>query len=253
MTTYVKSRADAPPGFFACEAAGLRWLSVPGGPRVVGVRAVSATALELDRLVPAPATAAAAADLGSRLATVHAAGAAGFGAPPDGWEGDGFFGPLAEPLPLRAGAHASWGAFHAECRVAPLVDLLGRRGLLGTLERHALERLAARLSSGALDDVGSPARVHGDLWSGNVVWTTAGAVLVDPAAHGGHPLTDLAMLDLFGLPHLGRVLAAYAEASGLRVDRTLLSLHQVYPVGMHVALFGGGYAAQLRDLLRTVG
>ena len=60
-----------------------------------------------------------------------------------------------------------------------------------------------------------PARLHGDLWNGNVLWTADGVVLVDPAAHGGHRETDLAMLALFDLPHLDRVLAAYDEAAPL--------------------------------------
>ena len=60
-----------------------------------------------------------------------------------------------------------------------------------------------------------PARLHGDLWSGNVLWAPDGAWLIDPAAHGGHRETDLAMLALFGCPHLDVVLAAYDEAAPL--------------------------------------
>ena len=50
---FVKARAGAPPGFFACEAAGLRWLTVPGGPRVVEVVDVGPGSLTLERLTPA--------------------------------------------------------------------------------------------------------------------------------------------------------------------------------------------------------
>ena len=61
-----------------------------------------------------------------------------------------------------------------------------------------------------------PARLHGDLWNGNVLWGLDGRVwLIDPAAYGGHREADLAMLALFGLPHLPRVLEAYAEAAPL--------------------------------------
>jgi fructosamine-3-kinase len=95
----------------------------------------------------------------------------------------------------------------------------------------------------------APARLHGDLWAGNVLWTGNGAVLIDPAAHGGHPVTDLAMLALFGLPHLERAVAAYEEvgALGALPDgwRDLVPLHQVYPLGMHVVLFGAGYLGAL--------
>lgn len=249
--TFRKHRSDAPAGFFACEAAGLRWLAQsPGGAAVVGVLAVHEDGLELERLTPAAADADAAEAFGRDLAATHAAGARAFGAPPDGWTGDGFFGPLDEPLPLLADDRSTWGAFQADRRVDQVRDLLARRGGLPAALRADLDRLADRLRAGEFDDDLPPARLHGDLWSGNVMWTAGGAVLIDPAAHGGHPLTDLAMLALFGLPHLGRVLAAYQEVADLPDGwRDLIGLHQVYPVGMHAVLFGGGYGAQLADLV----
>ena len=76
------------------------------------------------------------------------------------------------------------------------------------------------------------------LWSGGRGW------LIDPAAHGGHRETDLAMLALFGAPHLDRILAAYAEASPLSDGwRSRVPLHQLHPLLVHVCLFGAGYAA----------
>ena len=90
-----------------------------------------------------------------------------------------------------------------------------------------------------------PARLHGDLWSGNVLWSTDGAWLIDPAAHGGHRETDLAMLALFGCPHLDTVLAAYDEAAPLAPGwRDRVPLHQLFPLLVHVVLFGRGYAGQ---------
>ncbi|MEZ0449985.1 fructosamine kinase family protein, partial [Cellulomonas sp. ICMP 17802] len=102
---------------------------------------------------------------------------------------------------------------------------------------------------GALDDDEPPARLHGDLWSGNVVWTSDGVTLIDPAAHGGHRETDLAMLALFGLPFLPEVLAGYRSVRPLRAGwERRVGLHQLYPVGVHALLFGGGYHAQLLRL-----
>ena len=71
------------------------------------------------------------------------------------------------------------------------------------------------------------------------------AVLIDPAAHGGHGLTDLAMLALFGTEHLDRVLPAYVEAAELRADwRGLIGLHQLHPLLVHAVTHGPGYGLQ---------
>jgi fructosamine-3-kinase len=252
IVDFRKERPDAPPGLFACEAIGLRWLAVPGGPRVVRVLAVDVDGLDLERLEPAEPTAAAARELGAGLAVLHDAGAAAFGVTPDGWgDDDGFFGPLEAPLPLFAGRYERWGEFYADCRITQVRDLMTQHGLLSSSVRDDLERVADRLRAGEWDDDERPARLHGDLWSGNVVWTAEHAVLIDPAAHGGHQLTDLAMLELFGLPYLDEVLAAYQEAHPLRSDwRDLVGLHQIYPVGMHAVLFGGAYVDQLAGLAR---
>lgn len=98
-----------------------------------------------------------------------------------------------------------------------------------------------------------PARLHGDLWSGNVVWGHDGAVLVDPAAHGGHRETDLAMLALFGLPHLQRLVDAYDEERPLAdgwQDRQ--PLHQLFPVLVHAAMFGSAYGRRAGELARRL-
>lgn len=244
-----KARADAPAGFFACEAAGLRWLRAAGGAPVVEVLDVADDHLDLVRLTPVRPTIGAARAFGRGLAATHDAGAPAFGAPPEGWAGDGFFGPLDDPLPMPAGHHDSWGEFLAARRLRPLAAWLRRARAADEPTLAALETVAARLERGDLDDGDAPARLHGDLWSGNVVWTDGGATLVDPAAHGGHRETDLAMLALFGLPFLDAVVAGYEEVHPLRPGwQGRTGLHQLYPVGVHALLFGGGYAAQLARL-----
>lgn len=252
MGSFRKQRAAVPRGFFACEAAGLRWLADAEAVRVVQVLAVDDHGLDLERIEPAPPTIEAARTFGRDLARLHDAGAPAFGSLPPGRDGDGFFGPLDDPYPLVAGAHGTWGAHYADDRVAQLLDLLG--ATLPPQVRTDLERVRERLHSGTWDDDDAPARLHGDLWSGNLMWTPdddggVEAVLIDPAAHGGHRLTDLAMLDLFGAPHLDAILQAYEEAHPLPHGwRDLLGLHQIYPVGMHAVLFGGGYVGQLGRL-----
>jgi fructosamine-3-kinase len=77
------------------------------------------------------------------------------------------------------------------------------------------------------------------------MWTNSGVVLIDPAAHGGHRESDLAMMALFGLPHLDTVIDAYQEVHPL-VDgwEDRLKLHQLFPLLVHAILFGGGYMQQ---------
>ena len=115
MSAFTKRNPAAPPGFFAWEAAGLGWLAdAPGGVPCARVLRCDDTSLTLQRLQSAPATAAAAVELGRRLAVTHDAGADGFGAAPQGWIGPGFFGPLHHPLPMSLTPHESWGRFYAE-------------------------------------------------------------------------------------------------------------------------------------------
>ena len=84
------------------------------------------------------------------------------------------------------------------------------------------------------------------------MWTPAGAVLIDPAAHGGHRETDLAMLALFGCPFLDAVLDGYQSVRRLRDGwRDRVGLHQLYPLLAHVVLFGGGYAGQTEAAARS--
>jgi fructosamine-3-kinase len=242
---FVKQRASAPPGFFASEAAGLRWLSaVDGGARCAEVLRQDATSLTLWRLDSVPPTLSAARDFGARLATTHNAGAAAFGAAPDGWSGSGFFGPLSRPLPMSLRGHDSWGLFYADERLSPMAELAASG--LGRETRTIIGEVVQRCSAGDFDDQEAPARLHGDLWSGNVMWTASGMVLIDPAAHGGHRESDLAMLALFGCPYLDEVRHAYQQVWPLRAGwRSRLRLHQLYPLLAHVVLFGGGYARQV--------
>lgn len=242
MPEFVKRNPAAPAGFFACEAAGLAWLAdVSGGVPCASVLGYDEVSLTLRRLRPVPPSAAAAETFGRRLAITHDAGAAGFGAPPAGWHGDGFFGPLTNPLPMTLTPHDSWGRFYAEERLQPMLTLAGLDPESSALVGAVIER--CRRGDFDVDD--APARLHGDLWSGNVMWTESGAVLIDPAAHGGHRETDLAMLALFGCPHLGAVYDGYRRQRPLRERwRERIPLHQLYPLLAHVALFGAGYTAQ---------
>jgi len=211
---------------------------------------VDATSLTLRRLDPVAPSRDAAYEFGRRLAVTHDAGAAAFGAGPDGWDGPGFFGPLSQPLPMSLRPHRGWGDFYADERLAPMADLAAPR--LSASTRAAIDSVAARSRAGDFDDDDQPARLHGDLWSGNMMWTPDGVVLIDPAAHGGHRETDLAMLALFGCPHYEAIIAGYQRVRALKPGwRNRVGLHQLFPLLAHVVLFGSGYAQQTHDAART--
>lgn len=205
------------------------------------MQAVDARRIVLDRLDLARPTDAAAEAFGRGLARTHAAGAPAFGAPPAGWTGDGFIG--RQRMTLQPVGH--WGTFYAEQRVLPYAREAHDIDHLSAAALAAVERVADRLRSGDFDDGRPPARIHGDLWSGNVVFTPTGVVVIDPAAHGGHGLTDLAMLHLFGAPRLERISAAYADEAGLEPGwRDLVGLHQLHPLLVHAVSHGPAYGRE---------
>lgn len=237
-----KERADAPLGFFEAEAAGLAWLRAAGGARVVRVLDVAPGRIELEQLDSARPDAAAARAFGAALAATHAAGAPAFGAPPEGWDGPCFIGRQELPTTPRE----RWGRFYAEQRVLPYLRRARDRGHVDARVADLVEGASEVLADGALDDDEPPARLHGDLWTGNVAWTRVGGVLIDPAAHGGHRETDLAMLALFGAPHLDDILRGYDEAAPLRAGwRDRVPAHQLHPLAVHAASHGPAYAAPL--------
>ena len=226
------------------EAAGLRWLGQRAEGtelRVVEVLVREGDELHLERVRSAAPTEAAAEKFGRGLAQMHATGADAFGQGPKGWEGDGFQGPNDDLLALPLTPTERWGEFYAEV-------LEGLAGGFAASNRKDIDTLLGRLRDGDFDGA-RPAPLHGDLWSGNVMWSEDGVVLIDPAAHTGHPETDLAALQIFGTPHVERILAAYAEEAGWETGknadwRLREPLHELQLLFLHVRLFGGSYEDQ---------
>jgi fructosamine-3-kinase len=247
--TIVKSNPDAPPLFFEAEAAGLTWLADAGGARVVRVVHVEPGSIELERIHTGRPQARAARDFGSALAVTHDAGAAAFGAPPDGWTGPLFIG----RRPLSAAHESTWGGFYARERVLPYLELAIESGGVGRGQASIVRQACDEVAAGVFDDDDPPSRIHGDLWNGNVLWSPTGVVLIDPAAHGGHRETDLAMLALFGCPYLDEIVEGYEQTHPLRPGwRERIPLHQLHPLAVHAASYGRGYGDALADAAARV-
>lgn len=244
-TVFVKAQRAADPGFFDHEAWGLRWLGeVNDGVRPARVLAVGPELLVLDWIESAAPSRAVAADLGRRLAITHDAGAASFGRDVDSMI-------ASEPLPAGSAA-SSWAEFYGDARLQPFLDRAVARGTISDHDRQPIEDVIGTLPQLAGPEE-PPSRLHGDLWSGNVLWGDHDATVIDPAAHGGHRETDLAMLALFGLPHLSVVLDGYQEVHPLAPGwQRRVRLHQLFPLLVHAVIFGGGYGGQAGDAARSL-
>lgn len=224
------------------EAAGLRWLR-EGSECVVEVLSASENHIETAMVERASPTAEAARVAGRELARIHAAGAAAFGSPPDGWDGLNYIGTQTQPCEPCD----SWAQFYVEQRVMPFVERAVNNGNLrqgdALVVREACDWILDHAEELAPE---RPARIHGDLWSGNLMFGVDGPVFIDPAAHGGHPETDIAMLALFGAPHFNQIVAGFEEESPLANGwKDRVPLHQMHPLAVHAVTHGSSYGHEL--------
>lgn len=242
-TIFVKYREGAPAGMYEAEAAGLAWLAAGGAPTpaVVGVgKEEGARFLALEWIEPGSKDRQAEERLGRDLAALHAAGAPGFGL-----DHDNFLGTLAQ----ENGSVPTWAEFYGQRRLLPLTRRALDRRSISSRVAAGMDTLVERLPDLTGPDE-PPARLHGDLWSGNALAGADGRIhLIDPAVYGGHREIDMAMMRLFG--GFGeRTFAAYSEAAPLsegHEDR--VPLYQLYPLLAHAVMFGGMYGARVESAL----
>ncbi len=190
-------------------------------------------------------SAAAEVDAAEKLAALHGVRGQRFGL-----ERDTLIGPLPQPN----GELTSWVDFFRERRLLAMTRLAGDAGRLPEGFASRLEQLAGRLDH-LLAEPASPALLHGDVWSGNLLFRGERvAAFVDPAVYFGHPEIELAFTTLFG-PFGETFYAAYAERAGIApgffADRA--ALYNLYPLLVHAHLFGSGYLAPIDRTLRRHG
>lgn len=244
----VLAKRAAGAGAARAEAAGLRWLAASGTVPVPVVHGDDGDWLVIDRVERGSPTPEGARRFGRQLAALHARGAPAFGSPPPGGPRQAWIG----SAPMRNEPHESWPRWYAHERVLPYARRAVDDGTLSRRDAALVERVCDQLPDLAGPSE-PPARLHGDLWNGNVLWDPDGlAWLIDPAAHGGHRETDLAMLRLFGCPYLDAVTDGYQEVAPLAPGwRERIALHQLFPLLVHTVLFGAGYGQRAAAAART--
>lgn len=241
---FVKTNLNAPRGMFPAEAIGLQWLKAANVIRLPEVYAVCGDAatgqaafLVLEWIGQGRPAQDFDERLGRALAQLHQTFAGSFG-----FNSNNFIG----SLPQDNSEKSSWSEFYWTRRLEPQVRRAASSGKLETSTVHAFDKLSLRLAE-YYGTAEPPARLHGDLWGGNLHIDSGGSpCLIDPAVYGGHREMDLGMMRLFG-GFSPRVFSAYAECYPLLPgyeERVILA--QLYPLLVHVNLFGGGYAASVK-------
>ena len=179
--------------------------------------------------------------LGQKLASLHRCSSETFGLDHDNYIGS---------LQQYNHPNSNWINFFIEQRLEAQVRLAVKSGAVDAGWEKKFEALYAKLPS--LIAVEKPSLLHGDLWSGNLITDEKGEpCLIDPAVYYGNREADLAMTRLFG-GFSGEFYSAYEEAYPLppgserRVD-----LYNLYPLLVHVNLFGGSYVHSVESILRA--
>jgi len=239
---FVKSNTRAPAGMFQAEARGLRWLDEARAlriPEVIEVGEVEPRFLVLEYLPSARPRANFDVELGRGLAKLHQASAEHFG-----FDSDNFIG----SLPQANASRPSWVEFYTEQRLRPQVRRAVDQGRAPSAWGRRFDALFRALPDFVPEE--PPQRLHGDLWGGNLhVGPDGEPCLIDPAVYAGHREVDLAMMRLFGGFSAG-VFDAYAEAFPLLAGASQrVKLYQLYPLLVHVNLFGGGYVGSVEAAL----
>ena len=228
---------------FAAEAGGLAILKNAECIQVPNVIHNSDTGeysfLLLDFIRSRPPTADFWHLFGQQLARLHQRTSPDFGL-----DHDNYIGSLRQ----SNNHHLRWTDFLVEERIQPQVKMAVDGRLLDNHDLRRLELLYKKLPE--ILPVEPPSLIHGDLWSGNyMVGSDGNPSIIDPAVYYGHREMDIAMSRLFGgfSPEFYR---SYNEEYPMEKGwEKRIELNQLYPLLVHVNLFGGGYSRQVRQIL----
>lgn len=237
---FLKTNTTTPPDMFAQEAAGLKALTVQGGPRVPKPYLHGETFLLMEDLAPARPANDYWQTYGRQMAALHSHTHTKFG-----FDTDNYIGSTPQPNGWLEDGYQ----FYTDRRLVFQAELAVRRGLLNHSEAEQVAGIAARLPELVPQQ---PASIlHGDLWSGNSTSDADGQpAIIDPAAYYGWAEADLAMMVLFGSPS-SVFWQAYTEARPLEPGwRDRFALYNLYHLLNHLNLFGRGYYRQVMNSVR---
>lgn len=167
-----------------------------------------------------------------------------------GFYQDTLIGSLEQPNPRSE----KWVPFFRDYRLLYMCRLAFERGRLGASEMRRVENLASQLER-VIEEPEFPSLVHGDLWGGNVISGEQGfAALIDPAIYFAHYEVEIAFTTMF---------QTFSEQFYREYEKHLplgeefwqkrIHVYLLYPVLVHVALFGGGYTSSLVNKLNRLG
>lgn len=179
-------------------------------------------------------------EFGRHLAALHSIASEHFGLNHSNYIGS---------LPQSNSEHKTWEEFYCEERILPQMRLAEKSGQLTSSMKRGFDALFAELQN--IFPMEKPSLLHGDLWSGNMMVAQDGSPCIfDPAVYYGHREMDLAMMALFG-GFGDDWIAAYNEVYPLENGwKDRVPIGQLYPLMVHVNLFGGGYGRSVESILQ---
>ena len=147
----------------------------------------------------------------------------------------------------------NWTLFLGQMRIMSMAKICYDKGAISKQILERLEGLCRELYRRIDMSMTTPSLLHGDLWGGNILFNKNGAVLIDPAIYFGDREMELAFILMFNT--FGETFFdSYTEMHPLSEDfyETKVPLYQIYPVLVHVALYGGSYTGQLEQILKRL-